>query len=351
MLERYSTNATMAKARTMYGKRLKPEDYKELMHRGSVAEVAEYLKRNTYFREILAPVDTNTVHRGYLEELLRKDSFSRYEELCSFQGLDKIPFYNYEIRRQETDLILSSVLHLNAGDSEELISSLPGYLQKHASFDLFQLAHARSYADILKTLEKTTYGKILESVQPDADGLYNCTRIENLLQQEYLRWLFETIQTCFSKEIAQELRKIILIQTDLMNLLNGFRIKAFHEAGSSVLEEDGVLPFRLKITKAQYGSLAEAPSVDSYLHVFGQTYYGRQVAQLQEQTTAQNLQKGVQMLRYKYNKMRLRSAQSVPVSLYTILYLFRVEIDNIIKIIEGIRYQVPLSYMENLIIT
>ena len=46
---RFSRNATVAKIRAIYGKRLKPENYKELITKKSVSEVAESLKRNTRY--------------------------------------------------------------------------------------------------------------------------------------------------------------------------------------------------------------------------------------------------------------------------------------------------------------
>ena len=41
-------NATVAKIMAIYGKRLKPQDYTEMMNRHNVSEVADYLKKNTY---------------------------------------------------------------------------------------------------------------------------------------------------------------------------------------------------------------------------------------------------------------------------------------------------------------
>ena len=64
-------NATVAKIMAIYGKRLKPQDYTEMMNRHNVSEVADYLKKNTYYSKLLASIDTNTIHRGLLENLLR----------------------------------------------------------------------------------------------------------------------------------------------------------------------------------------------------------------------------------------------------------------------------------------
>ena len=99
-------NATVAKIMAIYGKRLKQEDYQSLLNQQSVAEVAEYLKKNTYFSELLAPIDTNTIHRGMLENLLRRSIFEKYVKIISFEQIGRQEFYNYRILRAEVDEIL-----------------------------------------------------------------------------------------------------------------------------------------------------------------------------------------------------------------------------------------------------
>jgi V/A-type H+-transporting ATPase subunit C len=56
-------NAVMAKARGLYGKRLKAQDYETLLQKHSVAEIAGYLKNETYYGEALKEVKEELVHR------------------------------------------------------------------------------------------------------------------------------------------------------------------------------------------------------------------------------------------------------------------------------------------------
>ncbi len=107
-------------------------------------ELATYLKNNTRYSGILASIDVNTIHRGLLEALITRNNFETYIELCKFQQLDKIPFYKYGIAREEIEQILSCILHINAGNSEDFISTLPSYLISHTSFDMLQLAKSKN---------------------------------------------------------------------------------------------------------------------------------------------------------------------------------------------------------------
>lgn len=349
MFDMFSTNATIAKARAIYGKRLTPEDYRELMHKNSVAEIAEYLKRNTHYRDVLSSIETSTIHRGFLETILKRWNFDLYVKLCSFQHLDEIPFYNYLVVKNEVSEIVSAILHLNAKESDDYISSLPGYFIKHASFDLIELARARDYGEILKVIKNTPYYNIIKDFTPDEDGLYDCTMIESRLRTYYLKAVAEQIKKDFPKKTADALMSLIKTQLDLINIINGYRLKAFSNADAETIEEYS-LKFYGRLSKSAQHELYSASDADDYIKRLQKTYYGRQLERLGEPLTRDMLEKQLHVLRVKYAKLALRQIQSAPVSLYTIVYLFEVEVYNIISIIEGIRYKAPMSYVEKLLI-
>lgn len=349
MPDNFSLNATIAKARAFYGKRLKKQDYDELLHKSSVSEIAEYLKRNTHFSEELEAIDTNSVHRGFLESILKRYNFNQYARLCKFQGLNKYPFYNYMIISMEIQMVISAIMHINADSSEDFIVSVPSYLISNASFDLLELSKARKYDDVLKVIRKTPYYDEIKDETPDPDGLYDCTQIEHKLRCYYLTWLRNVILKDFSPKVSKEIISIIDIQYDLINIINGFRIKAF--SGSSAEEiEKLMLPVYGKLSKAKAHYLFEAKDSSDYIERLKHTFYGQQIMHFDDNMTQSNMETDVHRLRTKYAKIHLRASGSVPVSLYSILFLFDVEIQNITIIIEGIRYKAPVSYIEKLLI-
>ena len=54
MLSNLSSNVVLAKARAMYGRRLTPQSYQELLACRSVSEIAAYLKSHTSYGKILS---------------------------------------------------------------------------------------------------------------------------------------------------------------------------------------------------------------------------------------------------------------------------------------------------------
>lgn len=345
MLGSFATKATVTKIRAKNGKMLTENNYRELLNKQSVSEVAEYLRKNTRYRPILLSIDTNTIHRGHLEELIRRCNFETYVQLCKFQQLDKISFYNYEVIKEEIDQILSCILHLNAQKSEDYILSLPSYLIEHSSYDMLGLAKVKSFNDLLKVVKNTSYWKVLKDVKSGENGQIDYLRCEVLLRTYFYKTMFEIIDEEFSGEVANKLKQNVKIQIDLINFINSYRLKVYFNADSEEIIRD-MLPFYGRISKNKMYKFFEAKDSDQMLELFGKTSYARQIDKIDPDI----VEKNIYQIRYKYAKNYLTSAQSAPVALYNFMYLCDVEAMNLISIVEGIRYNVSPAYIEKLLI-
>ncbi|MDR0919115.1 MAG: V-type ATPase subunit, partial [Oscillospiraceae bacterium] len=110
---KYIQNATVAKIRAAYGKRLNNEDYKALLAAKNLSDIVEYLKKNTHYAPIFDDVDPTSIHRGFVETLLHKYHFEKGVFWCNFQHLDTEPFYRYHIMFREIQEILNAIMYLN----------------------------------------------------------------------------------------------------------------------------------------------------------------------------------------------------------------------------------------------
>ena len=115
MLDGLSSNATVSKIRAIHGRMLTKDNYHEMLTKRSVQEITEYLASTPRFASVLADIDPNTVHRGFLETLLEKENFDTYIRLCQFQQLDKIPFFDFLIEKTEIDCILMLINSIKTG--------------------------------------------------------------------------------------------------------------------------------------------------------------------------------------------------------------------------------------------
>ncbi|MDE6762430.1 MAG: V-type ATPase subunit [Oscillospiraceae bacterium] len=338
-------NATVAKIMAIYGKRLKPQDYTEMMNRQSVSDVAEYLKKNTYYGKLLASIDTNTIHRGMLENLLRRSVFETYMRITGFEHISNQRFYNYKIIQTEIDEIVRCIRCINAG-SDKLIQDVPVYINHLTSFDLLELAKINDFSGLLEFIRKTPYYDILKDISPNEDGKVDVTKCETLLRTYYINMFRNSAD--FRSSDSKQFISFLETEIDLINIINSYRLTAYFDASEDDIERD-MLTFHGRLTAERHREIYSAPNEEEFIRRFAKTYYGKQMIQNGYDIT--NIEQSARRLRHKYARSLLRRSGAAPLSVYAFIFLRETEVQNIISIIEGIRYGVESSKIASLIIT
>lgn len=344
-------NATVAKLHAVYGKRLKQEDYSALLSCTTVADAAGYLKSSTYLKKLFAEIDTDTIHRGNLENILRRSLMEIYSKVIRFEKIGENEFYNYMIIKTEIDEILICILHLNAGTTDH-ITTLPIYMNKYTSFNLMELAQVRSYSELLRLTAKTPYYSILKELAPEklpdgSEGHIDYARCELKLRTYYARRLLDSLSS-FGKETQNRLRDFIGMQFDIINIINSYRMTKYFNADEAEIKAR-MIPIYLKIPEKKLYELYRAADEKDFLDKFSKTYYGRAIAE--EGYDLGNPEAALVKFRFKQAKRAFSRAQSAPEAFYTFNYLQEIEVKNIIRIIEGIRYSLPSKEISELLIT
>lgn len=341
-------NATVAKLHAVYGKRLKPEDYSALISCTSVNEAAGYLKRSTHLAHALEGVDVNTVHRGMLEDVLRKSIIEEYFRIIGFENISGEEFYNYIILKTEIDEILICIQHMIAG-SEDHITTLPIYMDKYTCFKLMELAKTRTFSDLLALVAKTPYYSLLKEFAPPSGSAsdINYAACELKLRVYYYNRLLSSLEA-FDNGARKRLRKSIGVQIDLINIANSYRmIKYFHAEAEYI--KPRMLPIYIGIPENRHDELYSSVSAEEFIDKFRRTKYGREMEDCGYDLT--DLEKAVQLYRHKEMKRAFSRSQTAPESFFTFNRLMDCEIKNIIRIIEGIRYSLPVGEISALLIT
>ncbi len=344
-----SKNATVAKVRAVYGKRLKESDYNELFSKKKVIDAADYLKRNTRYSEALSGIDTSSIHRGYLETLLHKAYYDEYERLCRFQRLNEEPFYNFLLVKEELRELLKAILYLNNDRKDAYIESMHAFLIKKSSFDLIELAKARSFAQLLAVIRNTPYYNIIKNIKPDANGNIPYTKCEVALRTYYLNWLLRTAEEQFGGAAKDAIISQIYLEADFINIVNSYRLKKYFAGDFQTLMDFG-LPFRGRLSQSKQAELYEAQTPEEFLRRLSKTVYGRLMENLDENMDSGSFETEVERLQCSMAKRTLLFTDNAAVSLFSYMYLTEVEINNIISIVECIRYGKPVSYMQSLVI-
>lgn len=340
-----SDGAIMTKIKAMYGKRLTEEQYRALIQKKTVAEVAAYLREETGYSEALSAVQPSSIHRGQLENMLRKTRFNRYLSLMRYE-FQKESFYNYVVKEVEIDQILQMIRLLNTRRPEEYILQYPAFIEKKAAFSFLALASVRSFDGLLDVLGKTPYANLLRQFRPVGGDLIDYTRCEVALQSYYYTHLKAQIKKYFSKKTAEQLNEIFDTYIELTNINNILRYKAYFPKASHSEIRSNMLPTNDRIPKRFMDELIETPDLDRAREALVRSPYVKYT------NDKDNIFIEYELNRTRYHLCRnyLRFSRSTATVFVSYMILSMIEIANITTIIEGIRYGVPHEEIEKMVI-
>ena len=329
----------------MYGKRLTPQNYRELLRKQNVSEITAYLKQQPNYSETLRDVNENSVHRGQLEHVIRRQLFTDYIKALNYVGENEINFYSFFIKRMEIDQILSCVRFLVTDNMGEYFFSLPSYFADHAKFDLYALAKVKTFDELLNLLSRTPYYEILKEFDPSSESKNDLILIENEFSRHYYTYLFSVIDKYFSGDVRKSIRDSFGVEIDLTNISEAIRLKKYFGLHGDQIKPV-ILPYYFKIKKDEVAHLVEAPDLEGTMQALNGTYYGRYFTQ----NSFDNIEMYSKQIIYEYNKNLLAFSTSSSVSVVAYLQLKRLEINNIISIIEGVRYGVNPSEISKVLV-
>ena len=237
-------NAVISKARAMYGQMLSPAQYDDLLRKQNVQEISAYLREKTPYRAALEGVQDSTIHRRQLENLLHRDLFYQYVRLAKYVR-EKDSIYQYIVMDLEIELILSSLRNIISDEQEDFVASLPTFMQPYASFNILGLAGARSLDEVIEAVAGTAYEPVLRRCQkqypPDGNTL-RYTRYELALRTCYFSTLLERAKRETRGRASAELRELITMRAELMNLNTIYRMKTYFQADADRIRVT-MLPF------------------------------------------------------------------------------------------------------------
>lgn len=343
MMDNTSSNATTAKIRAKYAQLFTPDDYREMAALRTIPEIADYIARSPRFREAFSEVDPNTIHRGFMEELLYRENFETYIRICKFQGLDKQPFFGFLIRKNEVDCILSIINRINSQLGRDYLSDLPGYLIKHLHIPVMELCMSQSYDELVAGLKGTRYHKVLKKIPVRDDGQADYTECELALRTDYYTELLEQADKDFTGGVSDELRTMILREIDCRNIINAYRMKAYFGYSPEEIKRRSLKFYG--IGRKHMEKLYEAENAEIMMDMVNHTIYGK------NSPDTDNIEIEINSVKIRRLRHYITNSTHAPVAVYAFLQLCDIDVSNTVRIIEGIRYGVDAAVIEEQLIT
>lgn len=346
MLATLSSNVVLAKARTMYGRRLTPENYKDLLKCQTVSEVASYLKNRTDYSKVLAGIEETEIHRDQVEAKLRQKLQEDFTSLCRYEITVGEHFSPYFIRRWEIEQILQAVLFLNSGAAvteDREVPPMPQSFLEKTSLDPKRLVRAANYDELLSVLARTPYGKLLDPYKPKENERIDYTRIEIALYGFLYETIFQIILKNTHGETKRQLLEIFTSFIDLSNYVRIVRLKVSYHIDPEVIKAS-LLPYGA-IDKKVIEEMATAKSEEEIDAAMNRTAIGRKISR-EKSSYVDEIPR-----RYNFRICQHDLHFSTHPSVVLIAYVFarEAEISDIITIVEGIRYKLETSEIKKLL--
>ena len=346
----FSENAISAKVHALYGRRIVRSQYDELCRKRSTSEIAAYLKERTHLSEILSMVQPATVRSDQLESILHKGRYNKYLDLVKYATPKTREFYSsYVLNLIEIQLILQMIRLINIGRTNEFIVSYPGFAEKDLRIGLDKLAKVKTYDELLQALEGTEFhDPLLRYRSTDKNHpVINYAGCEMALMNCYYDNLKTIVAKTFSGEARKEIDDIMATKIALENGIIGYRLKKYYP-DMSVDEIKGyMLDFWGNAPEKLLDTALNAKSADEYLADLKNARY---IAGIGDEEI-QSIGFGSQAIRGLLSRRYMRRTQEPATAFICYMFHSEMEIDNIVRIVEAVRYGMePNEIMQLLVI-
>jgi V/A-type H+-transporting ATPase subunit C len=341
----WTSNAIVAKAKSIYGNFLKQEDYEVLAKKRSVSEIAAYLKLQKNYEESLKDIQESSIHRGQLEELIKKTNFLNTLKLVKFVELKDKSFYELNIIIREIELILATIRSIISENHEGALATFPTFFIRHASFDISQLSQVRSYAMLLDAVKDTRFHSLLQPFAVDDRNLIKYSEIENKLDECYYDCVFEQIDANYKGKLKKELQTIFRTKIELANIIKIYRLKKFYNYDSATIK-DALLLKHSRLSMHKIDEIISLPDPDLMLNYLERSEYSRYM----DDDDYVFIEYYAQKMKYNLAKRYMYYSSDAPKVYSALLILGEIERENLFNVIEGIRYDLEENEIKRMLI-
>ena len=344
-MSNYAGNAIIAKAKTLYGKRLREEDYEELLRFNSVPDIVSYLKRNNKYSNTLSNVIEYQMHRGQLEQLIRKSYFDNLTRLVKFVSTSDRKFYELDMIRREIDIVLSSLRSIISGSIESSVRDLPLFFIKHASFDVDKLVKALNMTDMLKALEGTRYHELVAPYYTADPSEIRYSDIEHNIYVKYHDIAIERINKYYKGKLRKRLMDIYQSSVEIDNIIKIYRLRKFYNASENEVLRS-ILTKNIRMSENKLKELINLEDPNDILKVLSKSKF----SEFKDNDDYIYIEYQAEKIRYNLARRYMYFSKYPPIVYSVFLILNRIEQTNIFNIVEGIRYDIDKDDIKKMLI-
>ena len=340
-----ANNAIIAKSKAIYGSFLKEEDYERLVKFRSIPDLVGYLKKHKNYQLILKDVQENSVHRGQLEALIRKNSFDHIYRLIKMVYSKDESFYNLNIVTQENELILSVLRTIISKEFDEMKGKIPYFFDVHTPIEIDKLLKVTTFEELLEAVKRSNYYDILKPFYVKDPNMIRYLDIEHALESYYYDQAFERIGKNYSGSLKRDLESIFETRIELGNIIKIYRLKKFYQA-DPVTIKNVLIKKHSRISEKKMDEIIHLKDPNAILKYLSTSEFSRFASDKDYVYVEYYAGK----IKYDLARKFMYFSTDVPKVYMAFVTMSEIEIENITNIIEGIRYQVDENEIKQILI-
>lgn len=349
--------AVAAKVRSLWGARLRGEDYRRMAAMRTLPELAGYLRAHPHWGRALEGVNVSGIHRFELEEHLRRYHLEEHLRLYPYLRREDQEFLDFPVLEMELSQIMRYLRLARVGRGSEYSFAPSPRLARRSHIRYAALASVTTYSGLIDAVSRTGFADVLRRLKvhapsqegSGADTFPPFTLVEAALFSHYFRTLQATIHARRDPALRARLMDIVGVQADLVNIAVILRVKRYYP-GMEGQFAGGLMPARRYLSPETLKRLCYAESADAAVDILRATRYGRYFRDA-GQAKIPRLEHLIARARYEHSLRGIREPLPSVVTPLSFLYLTQVELSNVIHLIECVRYDVPpeeaLEYVVN----
>lgn len=331
----------VTKTRAMHGRLLEHDTLYGLTEYESVNDFINFLREEGSYGSVYKKYE-RIAHRAQVEEAIDESLFDDFGKLYRFANKEQRECLEIQLLRYETMILKHCLWRVSQGIVAEH-SFAGSFLKEHLPFDIADMQHATTIAEVLNVLRGTQYEGLLRRLSDTPDVTYADYAIS--LDVEFFKAAWKRKDKIRSKATKEIVEEIIGTEIDWQNIMWIYRQKKFFDSTDAEIY-DSIIPIRYRIKKPELKSYIEAENVDIFLERLSKSVY------FTEKDPLVSLDEEISY-RKVMDKVYARACQRHPMSIapvYRYLHEKENEIDVLTTIMEGVRYRIPPREIQDSIV-
>ena len=358
-------SAICTKIKALESKLLNKETYAGLIKSQSVKEALIFINENTSYHNVFKDLDVENLHRPEVERILTLAKYEDYSKLYKFANQKQRQFLKIYMFYYEAYTLKMILRYCVSGHISEITSNdayideTVAFFDKYSDVDfkaLLDIAYTiigplseqsklRQYLDkFIDSLKGTVYYAPLYKIFNNDSALEEPTVLDYELCIDMIcfKSIWKIIKKNFKSKELSDLKACIGSSIDLANIDWIYRSKKYYNM-SEVEIYSILIPIQHKLSKQEIKNFINTKDIDDFRNVFLRCYYGLKYPRLsakfiQSDINFETLSRRIVGL--IFSSCARKSPYSIS-SINNYLYRKEIEISNIIRIIESIKYELP----------